>query len=174
MPVIEERRIVELDDGDGNKTRVLVETPKQGRPELYTETYCHQLFKNINDYLMTRRDIYTITGLLAEMKIPASKYYVIFDKFPDVKSFREYHENIKSILESRIAEDGIKGKTNATMSIFTLKNKHGWKDKKEHDIAVSHNLGDFLQKIPKSPKALPEATIQANGVFSLMDEKEEE
>lgn len=148
MTVLYEKRIIELDDGEGTKTKVLVETPRQGRPELYTEEYCHKLFKEINDYLITTRDIYTVTGLLSAMKIPVSRYFAIFEKHPEVKCFREYHEDIKSILEGRIAEDGIKGKTNATMSIFTLKNKHNWKDRQEIDVNQNINLTSFLDSAP--------------------------
>lgn len=55
---------------------------------------------------------------------------------------------VESILESRLVKKGVSNASNATMTIFTLKNNYGWTDKRETDITTkgeSLNVPRFLQ-----------------------------
>lgn len=54
-------------------------------------------------------------------------------KFSDNKVVLESIKKTETLIEANLVEGGMKGDFNSTMAIFTLKNKHGWRDKKEVD-----------------------------------------
>lgn len=61
-------------------------------------------------------------------------------------------KDLKSRCEEWVEENGLMGKSNATFSIFNLKNNYGWKDKVEQEL--SNPDGNFRTIIVnKSSKA---------------------
>lgn len=55
------------------------------------------------------------------------------NKFKDTKIVFDTIKNIEKLIESNLVEGGVKGDFNSTMTIFTLKNKHGWQDKRTQE-----------------------------------------
>lgn len=53
-------------------------------------------------------------------------------------------KRVESILEARLVSKGVGGSSNATMTIFTLKNNYGWKDKTQTELSGKINV----DKIP--------------------------
>lgn len=53
---------------------------------------------------------------------------------------------VESILESRLVKNGIIGNSNATMTIFTLKNNYKWTDKQQ----LEHSGGLKVNKIERT------------------------
>lgn len=93
-----------------------------------------QFFNDSLELVKNDTSIKYIGTLAVAMDQYRDIYTYLSDKF---KVFRTIKKKIDSILESRVTENALDGKTNATFSIFHLKNNHGWKDKQEHDLNVS-------------------------------------
>ena len=64
-------------------------------------------------------------------------------KFKDNESITNRMKVIDSFFEAKIVEGGITGKLNPTLVIFSLKNNHGWKDKKEIDLSGGLSIGNM-------------------------------
>lgn len=58
-------------------------------------------------------------------------------------------KRVESMLEARLVTNGVNNKTNATMTIFTLKNNYNWTDK----IQTDHTSSDGSMT-PKAPKTM--------------------
>ena len=57
--------------------------------------------------------------------------------------FSDYIKELEGLAEQELIQGATKGKLNPTMSIFLLKNHHGYKDKSEQDInATVKTLSD--------------------------------
>lgn len=61
-------------------------------------------------------------------------------KFQDNDVVSESIKRIEQIFEDRIVTRGLKGESNPTMTIFTLKNNYDWKDKTEQDVNVKGKI----------------------------------
>lgn len=65
-------------------------------------------------------------------------------------SFSESYKKAKGLQEHLLQENGLTNKFNPTITIFCLKNNHGWKDKvevsgdKENPVAVEHGISKTL------------------------------
>jgi hypothetical protein len=176
MPVVEHNN-VKIMHWKGTGAISIIEEKKAGNPnwiEIYTKEEVLKLVRNMRDYARQNEGIYFKGQIRTRFGITEKNIDYFKRKFKDVKELFDLLDEIDEICETTAFCGGMKGEYNANLTKLHLTNHFGWKDKTEQDINVSHNLGDFLQKIPKTPKELPEATIQANGVFSLMEEKEEE
>ena len=75
--------------------------------------------------------IYHINALIEAHNLYPEIWSVWTNKFKDNKIVFQAIKKVEGILEKTIVTDAIKGETNATMSIFLLKNKYGYKDKQE-------------------------------------------
>jgi hypothetical protein len=62
------------------------------------------------------------------------------DKFKDDDDVFHTIKKIEQAYEVRLVKMTLKGEYNPTMSIFTLKNKHSWKDKTEVDSNNNHTM----------------------------------
>lgn len=74
----------------------------------------------------------TITGLALALDTNRETLCNYEDK-------EEYFDTIKeakSRCENWVEENALLGKSNATFSIFNLKNNYGWKDKTESDVSI--------------------------------------
>jgi len=76
-------------------------------------------------------DMNFIGTLAVKMGIYREIYPYLLNKFGHNHHVFNTLKQINSIIESRLVEKGIKGDTNPTMTIFTLKNNHSWTDKVE-------------------------------------------
>lgn len=63
------------------------------------------------------------------------------------QSFLELKKEADAIQENKIVTKALKNEFNNTMSIFVLKNKHGYKDKTEVDSNVKVEYDGFLNDI---------------------------
>ena len=85
------------------------------------------------------------------------------EKFKDDAHFSDTIKKIESELENRLFKLGLKGKANATLVIFGLKNNYGWSDKQEIEhsglpekieISVDKSeTGETLKKLRNGSKA---------------------
>lgn len=56
-------------------------------------------------------------------------------KFKDNKIVSTAKKEIERICEANLSHKALNGDLNATMAIFTLKNKHGWEDKRKNETS---------------------------------------
>lgn len=64
----------------------------------------------------------------------------VSDRAENCKSFAELIKKAKQMQEARIAEFALHNKINTTMSIFLLKNNHGYRDRQEHSHSAQGGL----------------------------------
>lgn len=69
------------------------------------------------------------------------------EKFKEDEIFSDTIKKIENELENRILKLGLKGKANATLVIFSLKNNYNWKDKQEVETTINiPSLPDIIIK----------------------------
>ena len=97
---------------------------------------------------------YTVTGLAYFLK--TSRHTLV--NYESKEEFFHTIKNAKSFIQSRLQESALLGEYNPAISIFSLKNNYGWKDKSEIDSTVTNTIvmTDY-SKIPETPE-LPKQT----------------
>ncbi len=93
--------------------------------EKWTEKEAKKLVDRVYKYVQDTPDCVFIGEPLAELG-----YYRTLWNYLETKFDFDTIKNITAILESRLVKLGISGGSNATMTIFTLKNNYGWRDEK--------------------------------------------
>lgn len=87
------------------------------------------LINDVADYVKNRKDCYSLAYACSDLGYYETVLYYFKDTFKDIDF--EPIKNAKEIIKARLINQGVKGETNATMSIFVLKNNHDMKDKSE-------------------------------------------
>jgi hypothetical protein len=70
---------------------------------------------------------YTMSGLCLYLNIDLET----FDKYSKNEYYRELLENARLRVESWLEVQGLLGVTNSAMTMFSLKNRFGWRDRQE-------------------------------------------
>ncbi len=87
--------------------------------------------KKSNDYIeVDYFDPATITGLAVFLK--TNRQTLI--NYEEKEDYFDTIKQAKAICEMHSEEGGLRGDLNPTMSIFSLKNNYGWKDKSESEV----------------------------------------
>lgn len=103
-----------------------------GRPEKYTLEWCIEELEWMWNYLQADPKANTILFIseLCLLRDYSPESWSVWRKMHGTdEKFSQSQKKIESFLENRLVKAGLAGKANPTMSIFTLKNKYGWKDK---------------------------------------------
>ena len=111
--------------------------------EKWTEEESSKFVESVLEYVIENKSCVFIGEALGELGYYRDLWSYIARKF-DFRTIKR----VETILENRLVTEGIKGNTNATMTIFTLKNNYGWKDKTETDITTggeSFNIKDLVK-----------------------------
>lgn len=115
---------------------------KRGRPEKYTIEFCLKEIRGFWAVLvseMTEKDKewdhITWHDLVKDKPYSRQRVSEWREKFADNEEFSDTIKKIEEELENRMLKLGLKGKANATLVIFSLKNNYGWKDKQEHELS---------------------------------------
>lgn len=122
-----------------------MEEKKVGRPKLYEDV--EPMEKNIEKYFKEcdKKDKpYTVSGLAYALDMDRRSLlnYSKDEKFfPTIKK-------AKQKIEQQLEEKGLMGTSNATFTIFNLKNNFGWVDKQEQEI-TSKNRFNIVNDLPK-------------------------
>jgi hypothetical protein len=111
------------------------------KPEKYTEEFVSKELSDMLSELEVNEEIMVMGELFKTRDYSIQRFSEWEDKFKDNAEISESIKKVKEILETRINIGGLKGKLNATMTIFNLKNNYGWKDKTETDL--TNNGGTF-------------------------------
>lgn len=122
-----------------------MEEKKVGRPKLYEDV--EQMEKDIEKYFKEcdKKDKpYTVSGLAYALDMDRRSLlnYSKDEKFfPTIK-------RAKQKIEQQLEEKGLMGISNATFTIFNLKNNFDWVDKQEQEI-TSNNRYNIINDLPK-------------------------
>lgn len=84
--------------------------------------------------------IYYIGSALAQVGLYNQWYSEMAEKFKEDEEVSEMIKRIDQAFESKLVGKTLQGDLNPTMAIFTLKNKHQWKDKQEIDQNTNMNI----------------------------------
>lgn len=93
-----------------------------------------KLFTDLIDWLNADLQNVFIISFLAERKIHKSTLDYLIDTYDnEAKELRDLEKTAKTIQEARLVDLGFKNVGNPTITIFLLKNNHGYKDRYEND-----------------------------------------
>lgn len=106
------------------------------KPEKYTAEFVQNELLSMIQEIENDQEIIVLGELFKHRDYSPQRFSEWAEKFSDNNEITESIKRIKSILETRINTGALKGKLNATMTIFNLKNNYGWKDKFENDVTV--------------------------------------
>ena len=115
-------------------------TPKKRK---FTPQFVKKLTKNLEAWI-ERKDSLWLGNFAVENKIHRQRMTEIDDE-----EFKKMYELAKQVQENRIVIGALLNKLNPTMSIFTLKNVAGWRDRNEVEIETSEDLKKILAKVNK-------------------------
>lgn len=93
-----------------------------------------------------KTSVYYIGQGLANIGMYHQWYSEMADKFKDDQDVSDTIKGIDQTFEAKLVSLGLQGSVNPTMAIFTLKNKHLWKDKSEIENNGSMTLNWNEQK----------------------------
>ena len=140
-----------------------------GRPEKYSdveslsakiEEYFNYCDKQTKTYITkngppkTSYKPYTVIGLCNFLGICRET----FSQYQKDRRFSDATRSAKSRCEAWLEEHAINGETQPLVSIFSLKNNYGWKDKTETEITITVNATDNIQAARERAK-IKAATI---------------
>lgn len=121
------------------------------KPTIYTEEYVLNEVRSIFAEVCENKEIVYIGEVFEKRKYPRQNYSEWASKFKDNEEISDTIKAIDGMLESRVNTGGLKGKLNATMTIFNLKNNYGWKDQQEYrhsgGLAISELTNEQKKKI---------------------------
>lgn len=104
------------------------------KPEKYTREFVLSELKNMSLEISRDAGIYFIGQLFDNRDYSRQRFSEWATKFKNDDEISDIIKRIEGILESRLVTGGLKSELNPTITIFTLKNKHGWHDKTEQEI----------------------------------------
>lgn len=92
------------------------------------------------------KKVFYIGSALAKVGLYHEWYSYVADKFKDDIEVFHTIKNIDQVFEAKLVDNTLEGELNPTMAIFTLKNKHEWKDKVETE---NHNYDKTPDRLTK-------------------------
>lgn len=121
---------------------------ERGRPLIWTEDKVLELGDNLYNWMMEdEKNIWFETFLYENGGIYPQFVSEMCDKYPN---FSELIKKCKKLQEAKLINGALNNKTNTVMTIFLLKNHHGYKDKIESD--VNHSGDGIVINVIKPKK----------------------
>ena len=122
-----------------------MEEKKLGRPKLYDSV--EDMKKDIEKYFKEcdkKGKPYTMSGLANALDM--SRQSLI--NYSNDDNFFDTIKKARFKVEQQLEENALIGTSNATFTIFNLKNNFGWVDKQEQEI-TSKNRFNIVNDLPK-------------------------
>lgn len=117
------------------------------KPTIYTREFVLGEVTHLRDFLKENKAIFFIGQLLYDRGYSRQRFSEWARQFSDDEEISDIIKEIRAKIETNLASYGLQGKLNPAMTIFTLKNHHGWKDKTEVEHGVSSTLADLVKKV---------------------------
>lgn len=139
------------------------------KPTKYTKAFVDGELASILTEVLSDQSIVFIGQIFERRSYSRQRYSEWAEKFKDDEQITDAIKKIDELIETRLVTGALGKELNPVITIFTLKNKHGWKDVsgREH----SGPGGDPIESttsVTYYPKGLPEnywnaaTTDQAN------------
>lgn len=114
----------------------------------WTLTKAEDYFKRLYEAIRDDESIRTIAAGALRIGGYDELTYYLLRKYPE-HDFK-YHKAAKNIVRERLINQALEGKISTAMSIFVLKNRHGFVDKVEttHNIKVEQPLFGDTEDLP--------------------------
>jgi len=116
-----------------------------GRPRIFNDV--SEFDAKIDEYYLQcveKEEAFTIIGLAIYMGI-AKDTIIEYGKMPQ---FSDSYKKALALAEGSLVHGALHGKYNPTISIFLLKNNHGYKDKQEYEQKIEANI-QTIELVPK-------------------------
>lgn len=95
--------------------------------EKWTEEVTIKKLEEIEQYAIDNQCFF-LGQMLVHFKLYRDWWSYIKDKYSQNSNVLRFIKNIEYLCETNLVEKGVNGETNATMTIFTLKNHHNYTD----------------------------------------------
>ena len=103
--------------------------------EKWTDDVVLDILKRMDEYVSNNK-CYYVGWLLDDFDLAPDFWSYIQEKFAGETSVIRTIKRIEQKLERSLVQAMLDGDVKETTGIFTLKSKHGWKDKQEHHHEV--------------------------------------
>lgn len=121
------------------------------KPEKYTKEFVVSELQDMLSEVTNDLGIFFIGQLFENRSYSRQRFSEWEKKFADDEEISDIKKRIEDLLETRLVTGGLTSALNPTLTIFTLKNKHNWRDKTEQDITHSGDVS-FINDVPRPKK----------------------
>lgn len=134
------------------------------KPKKYTESFVEKEVADLLAELKRKKSIVFKGQLIESKQYSRQRLSEWAKRFSENERISDTIKKIGEICESRLYTKALKGDYNPTLTIFGLKNNHGWKDRHEHDHtsrrAYEHLTDDELDSEIERMERIQAATKQ--------------
>lgn len=106
------------------------------KPKKYTREFVLSELENMLNQATNDLGIFFIGQLFEDRNYSRQRFSEWSGEFKNDSEISDTIKRIEGLLETRLVTGGLTSALNPALTIFTLKNKHGWKDKTEIDAKV--------------------------------------
>lgn len=106
------------------------------KPTKYTREFVLSELQMMERQVINDLGIFFIGQLFESREYSRQRFSEWTKKFENDEEISDIIKRIEELLETRLVTGGLTSALNPTLTIFTLKNKHGWKDKSEVENTV--------------------------------------
>lgn len=109
------------------------------KPTTYTKEFVLSELNNMHQEALNDLGIFFIGQLFENRDYSRQRFSEWSNDFKKDPEISDTIKKIEELLETRLVTGGLTSALNPTLTIFTLKNKHSWKDRTEQDITSDGN-----------------------------------
>lgn len=110
------------------------------RPIKYTRAFVLEELTSMLLQTRSNSDIYLLGDLFESRDYHMNRFSEWTAKWSNDREIAGIIKKLKSIFEHRLVKKGLSGATQPAITIFTLKNHYGWKDKVENAVSGGLSL----------------------------------
>lgn len=104
------------------------------KPQKYTREFVLLELKDMHKQVLNDLGVFFIGQLFENRDYSRQRFSEWSNVYKKDSEISDIIKRIEELLETRLVTGGLTSALNPTLTIFTLKNKHSWKDKNETDL----------------------------------------
>lgn len=122
------------------------------KPVKYTEAFVNRELSDMISELFNDQSIVFVGQLFESRNYSRQRFSEWVEKFQNNREISDKIQKIDSLLETRLVLGGLDSTFNPALTIFVLKNKHGWQDVKqvENTHEIKPILGGISNGLPSN------------------------
>lgn len=121
------------------------------KPEIYTREFVLAELQDMYKEVSNDLGIVYIGQLFENRRYSRQRYSEWAKKFQKDDEISDTIKRLEDLIETRLVTGGLTSALNPAITIFTLKNKHSWRDKTEQDVTHSGDVS-FINDVPRPKK----------------------